>query len=59
MAITSHGLIGSGEGVDGPGEDRPTTTNEISACEPMATLAQCAIGIVSVGLNALAVVNPT
>ena len=38
---------------------RPTTMNETSACEPMATFAQCASGIVSVGLNALAVVNPT
>jgi hypothetical protein len=37
---------------------RPTTTNEIKAWQPMATLAQCTIGRVSVGLNALAVVNP-
>ena len=38
---------------------RPTTAKEMSACEPIATLVQWAIGIVSVGLKALAVVNPT
>ena len=38
---------------------RPTIANEISAWVPMATFAHGTIGIVSVGLNALAVVNPT
>ena len=38
---------------------RPTIANEISACEPIAILAHGTMGIVSVGLNALAVVNPT
>ena len=37
----------------------PTIVNEISACDAIATLAQWAIGIVSVGLNALAVVKAT
>ena len=38
---------------------RPTTTKEMSACVPIATLVQWTIGIVSVGLKALAVVKPT
>ena len=38
---------------------RPTIVNEINACDAMATFAQWAIGMVSVGLNAFAVVNAT
>jgi hypothetical protein len=38
---------------------KPTIANEMSAWDPIATLAHGTIGIVSVGLNALAVVNPT
>ena len=37
----------------------PTIANEISACDAIATFAQWAIGMVSVGLKAFAVVNAT
>ena len=38
---------------------RPTMANEMSAWVPIASLAHDFIGIVSVGLKALAVVKPT
>ncbi len=37
----------------------PTIVNEISACDAIATFVQWTIGIVSVGLNAFAVVKAT
>jgi sensor histidine kinase regulating citrate/malate metabolism len=38
---------------------KPTMAKEMRACDPIAILAHGTIGMVSVGLKAFAVVNPT
>ena len=50
--------LGLREQIDGARDTRPTTTSAMSACSAMVSFDHSAIGITSVGLNAVFVVRP-